>query len=69
MTNYFEDIKVDYEELEKERKEMEELIELGRKNKQAYMNMLDDLNKRLDKLVSITGKRFKSLTRNYFFFI
>ena len=51
MTNYFEDIKVDYEELEKERKEMEELIELGRKNKQAYMNMLDDLNKRLDKLV------------------
>ena len=51
MTNYFEDIKVDYEELARQKKEMDELIELGRKNKQAYMNMLDDLNKRLDKLV------------------
>ena len=53
MTNYFEDIKVDYEELARQKKEMDQLIELGRKNKQAYMNMLDDLNKQLDKLVAI----------------
>ena len=53
MAKYFNDIVVDKEELERQRREMEELIEIGKKNKQAYMNMLDDLNKELEELVAI----------------
>ena len=53
MKKYFDNVKVDWEELARQKKEMDQLIELGRKNKQAYMNMLDDLNKQLDKLVAI----------------
>ena len=46
MAKYFEDIKVDYEELARQKKEMDELIELGRKNKEVYMNMLNELHKK-----------------------
>ena len=53
MAKYFEDIVVDNKELERQRREMEELIEIGKKNKQAYINMLDDLNSQLDRLVAI----------------
>ena len=53
MAKYFEDIVVDKEELARQKKEMEELIEIGKKNKQAYMNMLDELDKQLDRLVAI----------------
>lgn len=51
MKKYFDNVKVDWEELERQKKEMEELIEIGKKNKQAYMNFLGDFHKRLDKLV------------------
>ena len=44
---------VNKEELARQKKEMEELIEIGKKNKQAYMNMLDELDKQLDRLVAI----------------
>ena len=50
MKKYFDNVKVDWEELERQKKEMEELIEIGKKNKQAYMNFLEDFHKRLDKL-------------------
>jgi hypothetical protein len=57
MTNYFEDIKLDYEELRQKKellaRQKDELIELRRKNKEAYMNMLDELHKNLDELVAI----------------
>ena len=46
MTNY-------YEELARQKKEMYELIELRRKNKEAYMNMINELHKNLDELVAI----------------
>ena len=53
MKKYFDNVNVDWEELARQKKEMDQLIELGRKNKQAYMNMLDDLNKQLEELVAI----------------
>lgn len=53
MKKYFDNVKVDWEELERQKKEMEELIEIGMKNKQAYMNFLKDLHKQLDELVAI----------------
>ena len=49
---YFED-HTDYEELDRMKKEMQDLIDLGRKNKEAYLKMMDDLNNQLDKLVAI----------------
>lgn len=49
---YFED-HTDYQELERQKKEMDQLIQLGKKNKEAYMSMLDDLNNELDRLVAI----------------
>ena len=47
---YFED-HTDYQELDQMKKEMQDLIELRRKNKEAYKNFLEDFHKRLDKLV------------------
>ena len=49
---YFED-HTDYEELGRMKKEMQDLIDLGRKNKEAYLKMMDDLNNQLDELVAI----------------
>ena len=49
---YFED-HTDYEELDRMKKEMQDLIDLGRKNKEAYLKMMDDLNNQLDELVAI----------------
>ena len=53
MVEYFEDVKVDWEELERQKKEMQNLIEIGRKNKEAYLKRMDDLNRQLEKLVAI----------------
>ena len=53
MEKYFDNVKVDWEELERQKKEMQNLIEIGRKNKEAYLKMMDDLNRQLEKLVEI----------------
>ena len=57
MTNYFEDNKVDYEELRQKKellaRQMDELIELRRKNKEAFEKMLNEFHKNLDELVAI----------------
>ena len=53
MKKYFDNVKVDWEELERQKKEMQNLIEIGRKNKEAYLKMMDDLNRQLDELVAI----------------
>ena len=53
MKKYFDNVKVDWEELERQKKEMQILIEIGRKNKEAYLKMMDELNNELDRLVAI----------------
>ena len=55
MKKYFDNVKVDWEELERQKKEMEQLIEIGRKNKEAYLKMMDEFNNEVDRLVAIKG--------------
>ena len=55
MKKYFDVIKVDWEELERQKKEMEQLIEIGRKNKEAYLKRMDEFNNEVDRLVAIKG--------------
>ena len=55
MKKYFDNVKVDWEELERQKKEMEQLIEIGRKNKEAYLKMMDEVNNEVDRLVAIKG--------------
>ena len=50
MAKYFEDIKVDYDELARQEKE---LIELRRKNKEAFKHFLKELHKKMDELVAV----------------
>ena len=52
MKKYFDNVRVDWEELERQKKEMEELIEIGKKNKQACLDMLDEHNAILEKKVA-----------------
>ena len=47
-----EKIVVDYEELKKQKKEMEELIALGKKNRERCIKMLDEHNAILEKKVA-----------------
>ena len=48
-----EKIEVNFEELNKEKKEMEDLLQKGKEIKKNYLKMMDDLNRQLEKLVAI----------------
>ena len=50
MTKHFEDIKVNYDELARQEKE---LIELRRKNEEAFKHFLNEFHKKMDELVAI----------------
>lgn len=48
-----EKIKVNFEELNKEKKEMEDLLQKGKEIKKNYLKIMDELNNEIDRLVVI----------------